>query len=72
MSKQINSVIHDQQGLNTDGFSVENQYLKFNAVDGDYGLFYQIDTKGGQWSFTDVNQITELLSSFIKISEGLR
>ena len=72
MSKQINSIIHDQVGLNKDGFSEENQYLKFTAIDGEYNTFFQIDTKGGQWSFSYINEIIEPLMSFIKVSEGLR
>lgn len=72
MIRQENSFIFDQVGLTSDGITTENQYLKLTAIDGELGVFYQLDTKGGQWSFSEEEDITDMLKKFISTSEGLR
>lgn len=63
-------MLYDQLGLVGVDYAVEDQYLRLRSIDGVDGVYYQLETKT-PWSFSEPEDITRLIESFIKISEGL-
>lgn len=65
--------IFDQTALSEDGEVVESQTLKFRAVDGVHGMFYQITFPGtkSSWSFSEPEDLAVLAEKFKLIAESL-
>ena len=72
MNSQIENftMLYDQVGLVGSEYEVGDQYLRLRAIDGVSGTFYQLETKT-PWSFSEPEDITRLIESFIKMREAL-
>lgn len=64
------TMLYDQIGLIGSDYAVEDQYLRLRAIDGISGTYYQIETKT-PWSFSEPEDITKIIQSFIKMREAL-